>query len=98
MSAFRAWLIRKLGGVVKTCDHKWRILIEHYPSFTKDYWECTRCNIAKVFPNGDPPVPLQTEICSLGDVHIVNGMKLPSAQASGRKRARGTTKSRRKSV
>jgi len=73
MSTFRQWFIRKLGGTVKTCNHKWRVLIEHYPTYTKDYWKCERCGYHKVFENSEPPVPLQTEICNLGGVHIVNG-------------------------
>lgn len=56
------------------CEHpRWRILLENYPSYTKDYWECRRCGRTQVFQNSEPPVKLKTEICSLGHLHIVNG-------------------------
>lgn len=70
----RNWLIRKLGGVPKEpCKHKWYVGIEHYPRFTQDYWACRRCQIWRVYQHGDPPEPLQTEICNLAHVHIMNG-------------------------
>jgi hypothetical protein len=76
MDNLRQWLIRRLGGTPKEpCNHKWRILIEHYPSYTKDYWQCGRCKVMKIFQNDEPPVPVQTEICNLGDIHIVNGLR-----------------------
>jgi len=74
MTSFRYWLIRQLGGTVKTCNHKWRILIQRYPTYAWDKWQCVRCNTCKDFPNNAPPEPLRTEICNLGDVHIVNGL------------------------
>jgi hypothetical protein len=72
VAAFKQWLIRKLGGTVKTCNHRWRVLIEHYPTYAWDKWECERCKICKDFPHSDPPTPLKTEICNLAHVHIVN--------------------------
>lgn len=72
MNALRQWLIRKLGGSVNICDHKWKILIEHYPTYSWDKWLCKRCDLAKDFPNSQPPIPIKTAICDLGDVHIVN--------------------------
>lgn len=54
------------------CQHKWRILIEHYPSFASDLWTCKKCSKSQSFPNNEPPVKIKTAICDLGDVHIVN--------------------------
>lgn len=54
------------------CTHRWRVMIENYPSFTKDYWRCTKCNKWQVFENSEPPVKLKQEICNLGHIHIVN--------------------------
>lgn len=54
----------------KTCA---QCLLEYYPSFTKDYWECRRCGRAQVFNHDDPPVRIKTAICNLGHVHIING-------------------------
>jgi hypothetical protein len=73
VSEFRQWLIRLLGGKVEICKHRWKVLIEHYPRYAWDKWICTHCNVAKDFPHDEPPVPIKTEICNLGDVHIVNG-------------------------
>lgn len=55
------------------CRHQWRILIENYPTFTKDLWRCDRCRRSKVFENESPPVEIKTDICNLGHVHIING-------------------------
>lgn len=76
MNTIREWLIRLLGGAVKSpCKHKWRVLIEHYPTFTQDYWQCRKCQFTKAYQNDAPPEPIRTEICNLGDVHIVNGLR-----------------------
>lgn len=54
------------------CEHRWTILLEYYPTFTEDYWQCRRCSKCVAFPNDEPPVKLKREICSLGHLHIVN--------------------------
>lgn len=74
MDGVKDWLIRLLGGTPKApCKHKWFVLIEFYPRFTEDYWQCRKCGFTKAFPNEEPPEPLKTKICDLGHVHIVNG-------------------------
>ena len=74
MNKLRSWLIRALGGTIKTCGHDdWRVLIEHYPTFAWDKWQCAICGICKDFPNNAPPVPIETAICCMGHVHIANG-------------------------
>lgn len=74
MKAIRDWLIRWLGGTPKApCKHEWYVMIECYPRFTHDYWSCRKCGFTKAYPNDEPPEPLKTEVCNLGDVHIVNG-------------------------
>lgn len=57
----------------KCARPRWRVMLECYPSFTKDYWECARCNQTQVFDNNQPPVKLKYEVCSLGHLHIMNG-------------------------
>lgn len=73
MSELRRWLIQLLGGRVNDCQHKWIVLIEHYPTFTKDYWQCKRCGFTKAYENSEPPEPIKTEMCSMAHLHIVNG-------------------------
>lgn len=68
VKTLKLWL-----GIIKPCNHRWRIMIENYPTFTKNYWCCTRCDKWKVFQHDAPPVKIKTEICSLGHVHIING-------------------------
>jgi len=93
MSAFRRWLIELLGGTTTTCCHRWQVLIEHYPHYAWGKWECTLCKVSENFPNDEPPVPIETAICSLGDVHIVNGRKVVKSKP---KTKGGERNSRRK--
>jgi len=77
MNNFRCWFIRFLGGQVKDCKHKWIVLIENYPTFTEDYWQCKRCGFTKAYPNDEPPEPIKTAFCSMAHGHIVNGRDIP---------------------
>jgi len=77
MNSFRGWLIRLLGGQVKNCAHKWIVLIEHYPTYTQDYWQCKRCGFTKAYENDSPPEAVKTAFCSLAHQHIVNGRDIP---------------------
>lgn len=72
MHEFRQWLIRKLGGTVKVCNHKWFVLIEHYPTYAWDKWGCRHCGVVKDFPHSEPPDLIKAELCSLAHWHIVN--------------------------
>lgn len=77
MNIFRNWLIRLLGGEVRNCKHKWTVIIENYPTYTQDYWQCKRCNFTKAFQNSEPPEPIKTAFCSMAHQHIVNGRDIP---------------------
>jgi hypothetical protein len=63
---------KKFGMDQPECVHKWSILLEYYPSFTKDKWICTKCNKTQIFNNDEPPVKIKSEICNLGHLHIIN--------------------------
>lgn len=52
------------------CRHHWTVLLEKYPTFTYDWWKCSTCGLTQKFPYDKPPVPFETEICSMGHVHI----------------------------
>lgn len=69
----REWLIRLLGGTTVKCNHKWTVPLEHYPTFTQDYWQCKRCKFTKAFQNDKPPEPIKTEMCNMAHFHIING-------------------------
>lgn len=68
------WLTRK-AAPPKPCVHRWGILIEHYPTFAKDRWQCRECGACETFEFGQPPTKLDMEVCSLGTMHIMNGLR-----------------------
>jgi len=73
LTTLKRWLIETLGGKVVDCKHKWSVLIENYPTFTQDYWQCKKCGFTKAYQNSKPPEPIKTEMCSMAYFHIVNG-------------------------
>lgn len=54
------------------CQHHWRVLLEHYPSYAYDLWKCDNCGRTRECTEDEAPVKVKTGICSLGHVHIVN--------------------------
>lgn len=69
------WLVEWLKGKwhgKPECAHRWRILIEYYPTFASNKWHCKKCGKTENFPDSEPPVKVKHDICSLGHLHIVN--------------------------
>lgn len=71
INRLRQWLITHLSEKTP-CTHRWYVIIEHYPTYAWDKWCCADCGYCQDFPNSEPPVKLEQEICSLGHLHIVN--------------------------
>lgn len=63
------WLKRR---VKPACRHRWRVLIEKYPTFTQDRWKCDECGLCENFPHDKPPMKVTTEICNMGHLHVAD--------------------------
>lgn len=55
------------------CQHRWRVLLEHYPSYAYDWWTCDLCGEDLQCTHDEAPIKIETEICNWGHIHIVNG-------------------------
>lgn len=58
---------------VPPCQHQWRVLLEHYPTYAYDWWKCDLCDEDLQCTEDEAPVKVETEICNWGHVHTVNG-------------------------
>lgn len=67
------WILgerRRRRARVSCDDHRWRVLLEKYPTFTQDRWKCDECGLTENFPHDQPPTKTATEICDMGHVHV----------------------------
>jgi hypothetical protein len=60
-------LIRKTPA----CEHDWQILLEKYPTFTQDRWQCEKCRLVQNFAHDAPPVTTKLDLCDIGHLHVV---------------------------
>ena len=49
--------------------HDWKLLLENYPSYAYDWWQCTKCGMTDKFTTSEAPFETELVMCNLGHLH-----------------------------